>query len=354
MAVTVPRATGVSAVAPVGARPGGAEVDETARPPARPGSTRWRCCRRPRRRRRRPCRAPAPRPSRWSARAAGSATSRQSRTVTQGESRFIVSMGGGVKILEVYRGNILGLGPAFSRVLASVPEPDCPATRIGSASERERSSSRHHPPSPSDTPGGRFPPDVGVAAGRAHRWPPQRPARWCRPPRSGSWPWSISGSGRCWRSASRSTTPGTPNYRPGAGSGPAVAAVNRRAGRSGGGGGGFAPGVRVAAVARHKTAPVSYSQVLAVVVHAGVILALGRVIAAPLVYARETTASATTVGVVVSGVRRGVAGRPLSWGNRPVHGVVGDRAGDWPGRAVRTARPVLRRLAGVVCTWGWP
>jgi hypothetical protein len=47
---------------------------------------------------------------------------------------------------------------------------------------------------------------------------------------------------------------------------------------------------------RHKTAPVSYSQVLAVVVHAGVILALGRLIAAPLVYARETTASATTVG----------------------------------------------------------
>ena len=42
--------------------------------------------------------------------------------------------------------------------------------------------------------------------------------------------------------------------------------------------------------------PVSYSQVLAVVVHAGVILAVGRLVAAPLVYARETTASATTVG----------------------------------------------------------
>ena len=41
---------------------------------------------------------------------------------------------------------------------------------------------------------------------------------------------------------------------------------------------------------------VSYSQVLAVVVHAGVVLAVGRVVAAPLVYARETTASATTVG----------------------------------------------------------
>jgi hypothetical protein len=42
--------------------------------------------------------------------------------------------------------------------------------------------------------------------------------------------------------------------------------------------------------------PVSYSQVLAIVVHAGVILAVGRLVAAPLVYARETTASATTVG----------------------------------------------------------
>jgi hypothetical protein len=41
---------------------------------------------------------------------------------------------------------------------------------------------------------------------------------------------------------------------------------------------------------------VRFSQVLAVVVHAGVILALGRLVAAPLVYARETTASATTMG----------------------------------------------------------
>jgi hypothetical protein len=41
---------------------------------------------------------------------------------------------------------------------------------------------------------------------------------------------------------------------------------------------------------------VSYSQVLAVVVHAGVVLAVGRLVAAPLVYAHETTASATTVG----------------------------------------------------------
>jgi hypothetical protein len=52
---------------------------------------------------------------------------------------------------------------------------------------------------------------------------------------------------------------------------------------------------------RHKSTPVSYSQVLAVVVHAGVILALGRLLAAPLVYARETTASATTVGSWFSG-----------------------------------------------------
>jgi hypothetical protein len=48
---------------------------------------------------------------------------------------------------------------------------------------------------------------------------------------------------------------------------------------------------------RHRSAaPVSYIQVLAVVVHAGVILALGRLVAAPLVYARETMASATTLG----------------------------------------------------------
>jgi hypothetical protein len=45
-----------------------------------------------------------------------------------------------------------------------------------------------------------------------------------------------------------------------------------------------------------RSKPVEYSQVLAVVVHAGVILAVGRLVAAPLVYARETTASATTVG----------------------------------------------------------
>jgi len=47
---------------------------------------------------------------------------------------------------------------------------------------------------------------------------------------------------------------------------------------------------------RRTGSAVSYTQVLAVVVHAGVILAVGRLVAAPLVYARETTASATTVG----------------------------------------------------------
>jgi len=53
----------------------------------------------------------------------------------------------------------------------------------------------------------------------------------------------------------------------------------------------------IAFVWLRRRASVSYSQVLAVVVHAGVILALGRLVAAPLVYARETTASATTMGV---------------------------------------------------------
>lgn len=47
---------------------------------------------------------------------------------------------------------------------------------------------------------------------------------------------------------------------------------------------------------RARARAVSYSQVLSVVVHAGVVLAVGRLVAAPLVYARETTASATTVG----------------------------------------------------------
>jgi hypothetical protein len=47
---------------------------------------------------------------------------------------------------------------------------------------------------------------------------------------------------------------------------------------------------------RATGATVSYTQALAVVVHAGVVLAVGRLVAAPLVYARETTASALTVG----------------------------------------------------------
>jgi len=80
--------------------------------------------------------------------------------------------------------------------------------------------------------------------------------------------------------------------------GPAVAAVSA-----------VATGPAVAAAVsvlmfawlRHKSAPVAYLQVLAVAVHAGVILALGRVVAAPLIYARETTASATTLGAWVQG-----------------------------------------------------
>jgi hypothetical protein len=42
---------------------------------------------------------------------------------------------------------------------------------------------------------------------------------------------------------------------------------------------------------------VTFRQVLSVVSHAGVILALRQVIGAPATYARETTASATTLGV---------------------------------------------------------
>jgi hypothetical protein len=55
----------------------------------------------------------------------------------------------------VYRGNILGLRlPRRWRR----PGTGLPSYPYWSASERERSSSRHHPPSPSDTAGGRFPP----------------------------------------------------------------------------------------------------------------------------------------------------------------------------------------------------
>ena len=42
---------------------------------------------------------------------------------------------------------------------------------------------------------------------------------------------------------------------------------------------------------------VSYSQVLAVMAHASVILAIRQIVAAPVSFARETTASATSLGV---------------------------------------------------------
>ena len=47
---------------------------------------------------------------------------------------------------------------------------------------------------------------------------------------------------------------------------------------------------------------VTYSQVLAVVAHAGVILALRQVVAAPLTYARETLASPFTLRLLFSGL----------------------------------------------------
>jgi len=79
--------------------------------------------------------------------------------------------------------------------------------------------------------------------------------------------------------------------------GPAVAAGNALLA---GPGVALAVSVVVFGWLRRHSAPhgsgVRFSQVLAVVVHAGVILALGRLVAAPLIYARETTASATTVG----------------------------------------------------------
>ena len=46
----------------------------------------------------------------------------------------------------------------------------------------------------------------------------------------------------------------------------------------------------------------TYRQVFAVVAHAGVILALRQVIAAPVDYARETLASPMTIGVIVGGL----------------------------------------------------
>jgi hypothetical protein len=49
---------------------------------------------------------------------------------------------------------------------------------------------------------------------------------------------------------------------------------------------------------RRATGPVSFRQVLSVVAHASVILALRQVIAAPVSYAAETTTSATSLGGV--------------------------------------------------------
>ena len=54
------------------------------------------------------------------------------------------------------------------------------------------------------------------------------------------------------------------------------------------------------AVFRRGSAGVSYQQVLAVVAHAGVILAVRQVIAAPVNYARETLASPTTATLFVT------------------------------------------------------
>lgn len=50
---------------------------------------------------------------------------------------------------------------------------------------------------------------------------------------------------------------------------------------------------------------VTYTQVLAVVVHAGVILAVRQVVAAPLVYVRETLVSPLTLRPLVSGLEEG-------------------------------------------------
>jgi hypothetical protein len=50
-------------------------------------------------------------------------------------------------------------------------------------------------------------------------------------------------------------------------------------------------------VLRSRVQPTSFRQMLAVVTHASVILTLRQVIAAPIAYARETTASPTALGV---------------------------------------------------------
>ena len=56
-------------------------------------------------------------------------------------------------------------------------------------------------------------------------------------------------------------------------------------------------GTRLGKAARHS-APISLRQCLALATHAGVILTVRDIVAAPLSYVRETTASATTVGLV--------------------------------------------------------
>ncbi len=55
-------------------------------------------------------------------------------------------------------------------------------------------------------------------------------------------------------------------------------------------------GLLLVARRRRTDQAVSFRQCLAVATHAGVILAVGDIVAAPLSYLRETTASATTVG----------------------------------------------------------
>jgi hypothetical protein len=61
--------------------------------------------------------------------------------------------------------------------------------------------------------------------------------------------------------------------------------------------------VVVAAGARRRRA--TFRQILAVVAHAGVILTLRQLVAAPLTYVRETTASATALGVWFPGLDEG-------------------------------------------------
>jgi hypothetical protein len=57
-------------------------------------------------------------------------------------------------------------------------------------------------------------------------------------------------------------------------------------------------GTRLGKAAQQSTAPISLRQCLALATHAGVILTVRDIVAAPLSYLRETTASATTVGLV--------------------------------------------------------